>query len=90
MVERREERCWDLVVVGGSVFEGAGSWKWRKGSRSGRTGCVEFVQVIDGVLVRDSKDPTGPVLSFEKPEWERFVGEIKCGRFGVTPSGEWP
>jgi hypothetical protein len=40
--------------------------RWRKSSRSGGNGgeCVE-VALVDGVIaVRDSKNPTGPVLIF--------------------------
>ncbi|MER5623326.1 DUF397 domain-containing protein [Streptosporangium sp. NPDC002544] len=31
------------------------------------------------VLVRDSKDPEGPVLSFTPSEWDFFLGMIKGG-----------
>ena len=46
---------------------------WRKSSRSGGT-CVE-VASIEGVLamVRDSKDPAGPVLSFPVSSWVSFL-----------------
>ncbi|MFC4893705.1 DUF397 domain-containing protein [Streptosporangium amethystogenes subsp. fukuiense] len=33
------------------------------------------------VLVRDSKDPEGPVLSFAPSEWDAFLGMIKGGEF---------
>lgn len=38
--------------------------KWRKSSYSGSNGgdCVELADAVDGVAVRDSKDPDGPVL----------------------------
>jgi hypothetical protein len=37
---------------------------WRKSSRSGSSGgsCVELAGAKDGVAIRDSKDPEGPVL----------------------------
>ncbi|WP_083733536.1 DUF397 domain-containing protein [Actinomadura sp. CNU-125] len=37
---------------------------WRKSSHSGPNGgnCVELASLPDGVGVRDSKDPDGPVL----------------------------
>ncbi|MES9539171.1 DUF397 domain-containing protein [Actinomadura sp. NPDC000600] len=37
---------------------------WRKSSRSGSSGgqCVELAGAKDGVAIRDSKDPNGPML----------------------------
>jgi len=57
---------------------------WRKSSHSGTDGdCVEFA--IDGerVLLRDSKDPTGPVLSFTRAEWIAFVRGTRDGEFDL-------
>ncbi|SCG67347.1 DUF397 domain-containing protein [Micromonospora halophytica] len=50
--------------------------RWRKSSRSGSSGgeCVEVADNLPGVVaVRDSKDPTGPALTFTPAAWERFV-----------------
>ena len=47
---------------------------WRKSSHSGGTECVE---VADGVQVRDSKDPDGPVLIFTPAEWRAFLKTLK-------------
>jgi hypothetical protein len=49
---------------------------WRTSSRSGQNGgdCVEVADNLPGrVLVRDSKDPQGPVLTFAPWEWQAFV-----------------
>ncbi|MFC6015875.1 DUF397 domain-containing protein [Plantactinospora solaniradicis] len=51
--------------------------RWRKSSRSGTAGgdCVEVADNLPGVVaVRDSKNPTGPVLSFGPEAWRAFVG----------------
>ncbi|MFI7487280.1 DUF397 domain-containing protein [Micromonospora echinaurantiaca] len=49
---------------------------WRKSSRSNSNGgaCVEVADNLPGVIaVRDSKDPTGPVLTFPPASWRAFV-----------------
>ncbi|GLY51102.1 hypothetical protein Lesp01_47580 [Lentzea sp. NBRC 102530] len=48
---------------------------WRKSSYSGATedgDCVE-VSLSSGALVRDSKNPSGPVLTFGSAAWEIFL-----------------
>ncbi|MFD6679011.1 DUF397 domain-containing protein [Micromonospora parva] len=50
---------------------------WRKSTRSNGSGgnCVEVADNLPGlVAVRDSKDPTGPVLLFPPDAWRAFVG----------------
>ncbi|MGK5676070.1 DUF397 domain-containing protein [Micromonospora sp. URMC 106] len=50
--------------------------RWRKSTRSGNGGasCVEVADNLPGVvLVRDSKDRSGPTLSFDPVAWSRFV-----------------
>ncbi|MGW4465807.1 DUF397 domain-containing protein [Micromonospora sp. NPDC004704] len=54
--------------------------QWRKSTRSsGNTGdCVEVADNVAGVVgVRDSKDPTGPALTFAPVAWRAFVGLAK-------------
>ena len=60
---------------------------WRKSSRSGGQGnCVEFAVLPGGaVLVRDSKNPTGPALSFTATEWNAFLAGTRDGRFDPLP-----
>lgn len=56
-----------------------GSARWRKSTRSGTNGgnCVEVADNLSGVVaVRDSKDPTGPVLSFGPEAWRAFVSLV--------------
>ncbi|MFI2650898.1 MULTISPECIES: DUF397 domain-containing protein [Micromonospora] len=48
---------------------------WRKSSHSGDEGaCVEMALLPEAVAVRDSKDPTGPVLLFPPAAWAAFTG----------------
>jgi hypothetical protein len=48
---------------------------WKKSSFSFANGnCVE---IADGVQVRDSKDPNGPVLQFSTATWSKFIQEVK-------------
>ncbi|MDG4799333.1 DUF397 domain-containing protein [Micromonospora sp. WMMD980] len=56
---------------------------WRKSTRSNGSGnCVEVAGDPRGrVGLRDSKDPSGPVLAFEPEAWVRFVAGIAQGSF---------
>ncbi|WP_405101746.1 DUF397 domain-containing protein [Micromonospora sp. NBC_01412] len=52
---------------------------WRKSTRSDGNGgaCVEVADLRDGVAVRDSKDPNGPVLAFDANGWHGFIDSLK-------------
>ncbi|MBQ0905030.1 DUF397 domain-containing protein [Micromonospora sp. U21] len=58
---------------------------WRKSSRSNNGGnCVEVADNIPGIVgLRDSKDPSGPALTFDPRAWATFVQGVK----GATLSG---
>ncbi|KOV32891.1 hypothetical protein ADK60_13165 [Streptomyces sp. XY431] len=57
---------------------------WRKSSYSQNGGnCVEVSPDAPGLVpVRDSKDPSGPVLSFPTDAWRSFVAGVQAGEFG--------
>jgi hypothetical protein len=60
---------------------------WRTSSRSSGNGgnCVEVADNLPGVVaVRDSKNPAGPVLTFDPDQWRAFVAGIHAGRFDAT------
>ncbi|MEV6812370.1 DUF397 domain-containing protein [Micromonospora sp. NPDC051296] len=53
---------------------------WRKSSRSASGECVEVADNLPGVIgVRDSKDATGPMLTFAAPAWRTFIEYAKRG-----------
>jgi Domain of unknown function (DUF397) len=55
---------------------------WIKSSYSGPNGddCVEVAINLPGfVAVRDSKDPSGPMLTFSPTAWTDFLTGIRSG-----------
>ncbi|MEO3925105.1 DUF397 domain-containing protein [Micromonosporaceae bacterium B7E4] len=51
---------------------------WHKSSRSESGQCVEVADNLPGrVLVRDSKDPHGPMLTFSVRQWRGLVALAK-------------
>ncbi|MEU8263258.1 DUF397 domain-containing protein [Micromonospora sp. NPDC048999] len=53
--------------------------RWRKSTRSSSNGgaCVEVADNLPGVIgVRDSKDPTGPILTFGPSTWRASVAQV--------------
>ncbi|MFI6236973.1 DUF397 domain-containing protein [Micromonospora sp. NPDC050784] len=53
---------------------------WRKSTRSGDNGgaCVEVAtNLAEVVAVRDSKDSTGPLLTFTARAWTDFLATAK-------------
>ncbi|MFI8093668.1 DUF397 domain-containing protein [Streptomyces sp. NPDC086080] len=55
--------------------------QWRKSSYSGNTGgeCVEVAPTCPtgSVPVRDSKNPSGPVLTVGAEAWQTFVDGLR-------------
>jgi hypothetical protein len=56
---------------------------WRKSSFSGGNGgaCVEVASTDHLVVVRDSKDRSGPILAFASTEWAAFLAGVRAGEF---------
>ncbi|MET8122288.1 DUF397 domain-containing protein [Micromonospora sp. NPDC005189] len=54
--------------------------RWRKSSHSSGNGgaCVEVADNLPNVVVgvRDSKDPSGPALTFAPAAWRAFVTQL--------------
>jgi len=56
------------------------AYTWQKSSYSSAQGnCVEVASNLPGlVAVRDSKDPGGGHLTFERRAWEAFTAKVKA------------
>jgi len=63
--------------------------EWFKSTDSFANGnCVEAMRSGDTVLVRNSRNPLGAVLSFTLAEWEAFIGGAKLGEFDLDEDGK--
>jgi hypothetical protein len=58
---------------------GAPPVHWHKSTASASGACVEVAIVHPRVLVRDSKDRTGPVISVSATSWAAFIATAKEG-----------
>lgn len=57
-------------------------WAWVKSSFSTEgPACVQVAQDAEVALLRDSKDPEGPVLQFPRQAVHDFFAAIKAGQF---------
>lgn len=58
---------------------------WKKSTKSNNNGaCVEVRSTDDEIQVRDSKNPSGSVLSFTPAEWDAFLDGAKKGEFDLA------
>ncbi|BDU02495.1 MULTISPECIES: DUF397 domain-containing protein [Nocardia] len=57
--------------------------RWFKSSYSASNGqCVEIAHLTNGTVgMRDSKNPTGPTLTFTPTAWDTFLSATKSGHF---------
>ncbi|BEL08563.1 hypothetical protein Q0Z83_067540 [Actinoplanes sichuanensis] len=49
---------------------------WRKSRRSANGNCVEVANQDGSVFVRDSKNPSGPVLAFDVTVFRVFLAHL--------------
>ncbi|MBD0669447.1 DUF397 domain-containing protein [Streptomyces sp. CBMA156] len=55
---------------------------WRKSSHSNEsTNCVEFAMGEPASYIRDSKDPSGPALAFDRSAHSAFIAAVATGEF---------
>jgi hypothetical protein len=52
---------------------------WRKASQSTENGgdCVELAPVSSLIVIRDSKDPSGPKVFINRKDFSRFAADLK-------------
>jgi hypothetical protein len=50
---------------------------WRTSSYSGEGNCVELSGQVGRVLVRDTQNRQGPVLTVPARAWREFVGQVQ-------------
>jgi hypothetical protein len=52
---------------------------WYRSSRCESASCVEVMATSEAMLIRDSKDPLGPVLSLSREQYTQFVSAVRSG-----------
>lgn len=52
---------------------------WRTSARSGGGSCVEIATDGKYVYMRHSKDPAGPILTFDREAFGDFIAYLKTG-----------
>jgi predicted secreted Zn-dependent protease len=57
------------------------SLTWRSALSCNGGGCVKVAVSGQTVFIGDTKEPSGPVLSYTPAEWRDFVFGIKNGDF---------
>ena len=54
---------------------------WMKSSRCDSSQCVEVAAVAGDVMIRDSRNPSGPILRVSRADWDAFAAGITHGDF---------
>lgn len=56
---------------------------WRKSTASNSNGCVEVALVCGSVLIRDSQDKDGAMLSASPVAWAAFLTRARDSEFDL-------
>ena len=67
------------MTQSGPAAHSALAWRVARGCNGGE--CVRVAATDGTVLIGDTKDPRGPVLSYTAAEWRAFVEGIRQGDF---------
>lgn len=54
---------------------------WRKATKSTAGNCIQVMRRNGVIMISDSKNPAGPILSYTLPEWDAFLDGAKRGEF---------
>lgn len=54
---------------------------WRTAAKSGGGNCIQVMRRNDVIMIADSKDPRGPILSYTLQEFDAFLDGAKRGEF---------
>jgi hypothetical protein len=54
---------------------------WRRSTRCETGACAEVAYFGGEVLLRNSRDPEGPVVRLTPVEWSAFAAGVKAGEF---------
>lgn len=63
------------------TYDGRAELAWRISSRCESGGCVEVAPTDDGVAVRHSAQPEGPILHYSAAEWRAFLAGVQNEEF---------
>jgi hypothetical protein len=55
------------------------NWHVSRGCDSGA--CIKVARHGDSVVLGDSEQPDGPVVSYTMAEWKEFIAGVKLGDF---------
>jgi len=50
---------------------------WRKSKACANNACIEIAELPQSFFVRDSKNATGSVLTFNRADWGTFIAGVR-------------
>jgi hypothetical protein len=60
---------------------------WQRSKKCRESSCVEVTrELVEVIVIRDSKNPEGNKLRFSRAEWDAFVDAIKGDEFFLPES----
>jgi hypothetical protein len=77
IIRRVPEGYTTEALLFGAITSSAVEFRKSSSSSSYNSNCVEVALARDSTLIRDSKNGSGPVLSFSPGNWNCFLGSAK-------------
>ena len=62
-------------------------YDWHISSRSSSGNCVEVKATEDEVLIRHSKDRSGPVVAVDRECFQAFLDDVRAGALELPATG---